>query len=107
MPLRAPSTPSLTPHSFADVHYYFSHPTAKPAHHRFDKGSYVYLYYNPNEHRGRVEIANYAGTPDQDAFTGCECSSLTLARLAADSCCRQISTRSRSIARISSRTCSP
>ncbi|KAK7702328.1 hypothetical protein SLS57_011414 [Botryosphaeria dothidea] len=55
---------------FADVHYYFSHPTAKPTHHRFDKGSYVYLYYNPNEHRGRVEIANYAGTPDQDAFTG-------------------------------------
>ncbi|EOD51370.1 putative rna recognition motif-containing protein [Neofusicoccum parvum UCRNP2] len=55
---------------FADVHYYFSHPSARPAHHRFDKGSYVYLYYNPNEHRGRVEIANYAGTPDQDAFTG-------------------------------------
>ncbi|KAF9641802.1 hypothetical protein BFW01_g3924 [Lasiodiplodia theobromae] len=55
---------------FADIHYYFSHPNAKPVHHRFDKSSYVYLYYNPTERRGRIEIANYAGTPDQDAFMG-------------------------------------
>ncbi|KAF2022058.1 hypothetical protein BU24DRAFT_417704 [Aaosphaeria arxii CBS 175.79] len=55
---------------FADVHYFFSPPTHKPPHHRFDKGSYVYLYHNPIQQRGRIEIANYAGTPDQDAFAG-------------------------------------
>jgi hypothetical protein len=57
-------------HSFADVHYYFSPPTTKPPHHRFDKASYVYLYHSPIQQRGRIEIANHAGTPDQDAFNG-------------------------------------
>ncbi|PSN63129.1 hypothetical protein BS50DRAFT_500265, partial [Corynespora cassiicola Philippines] len=56
--------------SFADAHYYFSPPTYKPPHHRFDKGSYVYLYHNPMQQKGRIEIANHAGTPDQDAFAG-------------------------------------
>ncbi|KAK8195205.1 hypothetical protein IWZ00DRAFT_210701 [Phyllosticta capitalensis] len=55
---------------YADVHYYFSHPSAKPPHHRFEKGSYVYLYHNPSQRRARVEVANCAGTPDQDAFMG-------------------------------------
>ncbi|KAF2273687.1 uncharacterized protein EI97DRAFT_435857 [Westerdykella ornata] len=55
---------------FADVHYYFSPPTQKPPHHRFDKSSYVYLYHNPIQQSGRIEIANHAGTPDQDAFAG-------------------------------------
>ncbi|KAF2709849.1 hypothetical protein K504DRAFT_467780 [Pleomassaria siparia CBS 279.74] len=55
---------------FADIHYYFSPPTVKPPHHRFDKASYVYLYHNPLQQRGRIEIANHAGTPDQDAFSG-------------------------------------
>ncbi|KAF2867196.1 hypothetical protein BDV95DRAFT_582802 [Massariosphaeria phaeospora] len=55
---------------FADVHYYFSPPTQKPPHHRFDKASYVYLYHNPIQQRGRIEIANHAGTSDQDAFHG-------------------------------------
>ncbi|KAH7048460.1 hypothetical protein B0J12DRAFT_115684 [Macrophomina phaseolina] len=68
MPQQPGETPLCT--LFVDVHYYFSHPSAKPAHHRFDKGSYLYLYYNPTEQRGRIEIANAAGTPDQDAFMG-------------------------------------
>ncbi|KAK4984178.1 hypothetical protein LTR50_006762 [Elasticomyces elasticus] len=55
---------------FADLHYYFSPPTLKPQHHRFDKGSYVYLYHNAVQRRGRLEVANYAGTSDQDAFSG-------------------------------------
>ncbi|KAH7078766.1 hypothetical protein BKA63DRAFT_408714 [Paraphoma chrysanthemicola] len=55
---------------FADIHYYISPPTQKPPHHRFDKGSYVYLYHNPIRQTGRIEIANHAGTPDQDAFAG-------------------------------------
>ncbi|KAI9743780.1 MAG: hypothetical protein M1818_002514 [Claussenomyces sp. TS43310] len=55
---------------FADVHYYYGPPTAKPPHHRFDKGSYVYLYENASQRRARIEIANNAGTPDQDAFDG-------------------------------------
>ncbi|KAI9825888.1 MAG: hypothetical protein M1832_000829 [Thelocarpon impressellum] len=55
---------------FADVHYYFGPPQSKPPHHRFDKGSYVYLYRNTSQSRGRLEIANNAGTPDQDAFSG-------------------------------------
>ena len=45
---------------------------AKPPHHRFDKRSYVYLYHDALNRRGRLEIANYAGTPDQDAFMGCK-----------------------------------
>ncbi|KAF2271126.1 hypothetical protein CC78DRAFT_563675 [Lojkania enalia] len=55
---------------FADVHYFISPPTTKPPHHRFDKGSYVYLYHSPMSQKGRIEIANHAGTPDQDAFAG-------------------------------------
>lgn len=59
--------------SFADVHYYYGNPTAKPPHHRFDKGSYVYLFENAGQRRARLEVANNAGTPEQDAFNGCEC----------------------------------
>ncbi|RKF79745.1 hypothetical protein GcM3_052003 [Golovinomyces cichoracearum] len=55
---------------FTDVHYFHSPPTSKPLHDRFDKGSYVYLFENAQERRARIEIANYAGTPDQDAFDG-------------------------------------
>jgi hypothetical protein len=58
--------------SFADIHYYYGPPTAKPPHHRFDKGSYVYLFENAAHRRARLEIANNAGTPDQDAFNGCK-----------------------------------
>ncbi|KAA8570003.1 hypothetical protein MFRU_005g01650 [Monilinia fructicola] len=55
---------------FADIHYYYGPPTAKPPHHRFDKSSYVYLFENAGQRRARLEIANNAGTPEQDAFTG-------------------------------------
>ncbi|KAH4273693.1 hypothetical protein HBI04_013520 [Parastagonospora nodorum] len=55
---------------FADIHYFISPPAQKPPHHRFDKGSYVYLYHNPIRQTGRIEIANHAGTTDQDAFAG-------------------------------------
>ncbi|OBT43055.1 hypothetical protein VE00_05500 [Pseudogymnoascus sp. WSF 3629] len=55
---------------FADVHYFYGPPTAKPPHHRFDKGSYLYLYENAAQRRARIEVANAAGTPDQDAFDG-------------------------------------
>ncbi|KAK4506959.1 hypothetical protein PRZ48_000692 [Zasmidium cellare] len=55
---------------FADVHYYFNDPALRPPHHRFDKGSYVYLFYNPAQRQTKLEIANHAGTPDQDAFHG-------------------------------------
>ncbi len=64
--------PRLTVSSFADIHYFFSPPSAKPLHHRFDKKSYLYLYHNAIQSRGRIEIANHAGTPDQDAFSGCK-----------------------------------
>jgi hypothetical protein len=57
---------------FADIHYWFAQPSARPASHRFDKGSYVYLYRNTKTSQGRLEIANHAGTPEQDAFTGCK-----------------------------------
>ncbi|KFY06187.1 hypothetical protein V492_08122 [Pseudogymnoascus sp. VKM F-4246] len=57
---------------FADVHYFYGPPTAKPPHHRFDKGSYLYLYENAAQRRARIEVANSAGTPDQDAFDGRE-----------------------------------
>lgn len=57
--------------SFADVHYYYGPPTTKPPHHRFDKGSYVYLFENAGQRRARIEVANNAGTPEQDAFDGC------------------------------------
>ncbi|KAI9779404.1 MAG: hypothetical protein M1839_007369 [Geoglossum umbratile] len=55
--------------SFGDVHYFFCEPARRPLHHRFDKASYVYLY--SAGIKGRVEIANNAGTPQQDAFSGC------------------------------------
>ena len=61
-------------HRYADVHYYFDAPSPRPLHHRFDKGSYVYLYRDTVRKRGRLEIANHAGKPEQDAFTGCELS---------------------------------
>ncbi|RDL31084.1 Uncharacterized protein BP5553_09873 [Venustampulla echinocandica] len=55
---------------FVDAHYYYSPPTSKPLHHRFDKSSYLYLFENATLRRARIEIANNAGTPEQDAFTG-------------------------------------
>ncbi|KAK6821037.1 hypothetical protein PG987_015437 [Apiospora arundinis] len=55
---------------FADIHYFYGPPTAKPPHHRFDKGSYVYLFENANERRARIEVANQPGDDDQDAFDG-------------------------------------
>lgn len=62
--------------SFGDIHYFYGPPTENPPHHRFDKGSYVYLFENANERRARVEVANRPGTEEQDAFDGCENSSL-------------------------------
>lgn len=62
----------LMRNSFADIHYFYGAPTAKPPHHRFDKGSYFYLFENASQRRARIEIANNAGTPEQDAFNGCE-----------------------------------
>lgn len=58
--------------SFGDVHYFYGPPTASPPHHRFDKGSYVYLFENAEQRRARIEIANQPGTSDQDAFDGCK-----------------------------------
>jgi hypothetical protein len=55
---------------FGDVHYFYSPQEVKPRHHRFDKGSYVYLFENAAERRCRVEIANQPGSEDQDAFSG-------------------------------------
>ncbi|KAK5171842.1 uncharacterized protein LTR77_003478 [Saxophila tyrrhenica] len=55
---------------FTDAHYYFSAPSLKPQHHRFSRGSYLYLYHNASENRTKIEIANHAGTADQDAFSG-------------------------------------
>ncbi|KAF4121746.1 hypothetical protein GMORB2_1585 [Geosmithia morbida] len=55
---------------FGDIHYFYSPAEVKPRHHRFDKGSYVYLFENANERRCRVEIANNPGASDQDAFDG-------------------------------------
>ncbi|EEH45132.1 uncharacterized protein PADG_01282 [Paracoccidioides brasiliensis Pb18] len=56
---------------FVDVHYYFSAPSPRPAHHRFDKGSYLYVYHDAVQHKAaRIEIANYPGMPEQDAFCG-------------------------------------
>ncbi|KAL2074070.1 hypothetical protein VTL71DRAFT_7848 [Oculimacula yallundae] len=55
---------------FADVHYFYGPPGTKPPHHRFDKGSYVYLFENASQRRARIEVANNAGTAEQDAFTG-------------------------------------
>ncbi|KAI9725958.1 MAG: hypothetical protein M1828_002286 [Chrysothrix sp. TS-e1954] len=55
---------------FADVHYWITPPSQKPPHHRFEKGSYVYLHHNPSTRKARVEVANNAGTAEQDAFEG-------------------------------------
>ncbi|CAG8011986.1 unnamed protein product [Penicillium olsonii] len=57
---------------FADIHYYFTEPTRRPLpyHHRFDKGSYLYIYHNPAQNKARIEIANNPGSPEQDAFCG-------------------------------------
>ncbi|TQV96935.1 hypothetical protein V2A60_000427 [Cordyceps javanica] len=55
---------------FGDIHYFYGGEEVKPRHHRFDKGSYVYLFENAHERRCRIEIANHAGTEDQDAFDG-------------------------------------
>ncbi|KAK7994313.1 hypothetical protein PG991_015901 [Apiospora marii] len=55
---------------FGDIHYFYGPPTAKPPHHRFDKGSYVYLFENANDRRARIEVANQPGSDDQDAFDG-------------------------------------
>ncbi|KAI0905649.1 hypothetical protein F4823DRAFT_610106 [Ustulina deusta] len=55
---------------FGDIHYFYGPPTANPPHHRFDRGSYVYLFENASQRRARIEIANQPGTDDQDAFGG-------------------------------------
>ncbi|OAA62042.1 RNA recognition motif-containing protein [Niveomyces insectorum RCEF 264] len=55
---------------FGDVHYFYGPEDARPLHHRFDKGSYVYLFENAHEGRARIEIANRPGTDEQDAFDG-------------------------------------
>ncbi|KAI0474857.1 hypothetical protein F4859DRAFT_81119 [Xylaria cf. heliscus] len=55
---------------FGDIHYFYGPPTANPPHHRFDKGSYVYLFENAEHRRARIEIANQPGTENQDAFDG-------------------------------------
>ncbi|OAA56095.1 hypothetical protein ISF_07693 [Cordyceps fumosorosea ARSEF 2679] len=55
---------------FGDIHYFYDGEDVTPRHHRFDKGSYVYLFENAHERRCRIEIANHAGTEDQDAFDG-------------------------------------
>jgi hypothetical protein len=58
--------------SFADIHYYFTEPTRRPLpyHHRFDKGSYLYIYHDAFQNKARIEIANNPGSPEQDAFCG-------------------------------------
>ena len=58
--------------SFGDVHYFYGPPTDNPPHHRFDKGSYIYLFEDANQARARIEIANQPGTDSQDAFDGCK-----------------------------------
>ena len=58
--------------SFGDVHYFYGPPTDHPPHHRFDKGSYIYLFENATSRQARVEIANQPGTDNQDAFDGCK-----------------------------------
>ncbi|CAK7273940.1 hypothetical protein SEPCBS119000_005915 [Sporothrix epigloea] len=55
---------------FGDVHYFYGPETAFPPHHRFSKGSYVYLFEDAQEGRARIEIANHVGTEHQDAFDG-------------------------------------
>lgn len=60
----------LVANLYADIHYFLGPPAAKPPHHRFDRGSYVYIFEHAAERRARLEIANQAGTPDQDALNG-------------------------------------
>ncbi|KAL1879957.1 hypothetical protein VTK73DRAFT_6537 [Phialemonium thermophilum] len=55
---------------FGDIHYFYGPPTDDPPHHRFDRGSYVYLFEDANQGRARIEIANQPGTDRQDAFDG-------------------------------------
>ncbi|CAK7232937.1 hypothetical protein SCUCBS95973_008426 [Sporothrix curviconia] len=55
---------------FGDIHYFYGPETDNPPHHRFNKGSYVYLFENAHEGRARIEIANHPGTEHQDAFDG-------------------------------------
>ncbi|AEO70540.1 uncharacterized protein THITE_122669 [Thermothielavioides terrestris NRRL 8126] len=55
---------------YGDIHYFYGPPTDNPPHHRFDKGSYVYLFEDANKGRARLEIANHPGTDAQDAFDG-------------------------------------
>ncbi|KAK3355983.1 hypothetical protein B0H65DRAFT_453729 [Neurospora tetraspora] len=55
---------------FGDIHYFYGPPTNNPPHHRFDKGSYVYLFEDANYGRARLEVANQPGREDQDAFDG-------------------------------------
>ncbi|KID99109.1 RNA recognition motif-containing protein, partial [Metarhizium majus ARSEF 297] len=55
---------------FGDIHYFYEPENARPRHHRFDKGSYVYLFENAHDRRCRIEIANQPGTDEQDAFDG-------------------------------------
>ncbi|KAG6017699.1 hypothetical protein E4U43_000377 [Claviceps pusilla] len=55
---------------FGDIHYFFGSAAMNPRHHRFDKGSYVYLFENASQRRCRVEVANHPGTAEQDAFDG-------------------------------------
>lgn len=55
---------------FGDVHYFYGPPTENPRHHRFDKGSYIYLFENAHDRRARIEVANQPGTDDQDALDG-------------------------------------
>ncbi|CAK4031674.1 Hypothetical predicted protein [Lecanosticta acicola] len=61
---------SLVTTVFGDVHYYFGKPSSVPQHHRFDRGSYVYLFNNAAQRQAKLEIANHAGTAEQDAFDG-------------------------------------
>ncbi|CAK7242079.1 MAG: hypothetical protein STHCBS139747_003556 [Sporothrix thermara] len=63
---------------FGDIHYFYGPETDNPPHHRFNKGSYVYLFENAQEGRARIEIANRPGTEYQDAFDGfLECTAVT------------------------------
>lgn len=57
---------------FGDIHYFYGPPTDNPPHHRFDKGSYVYLFEDASHGRARLEVANHPGTDAQDAFDGCK-----------------------------------
>lgn len=57
--------------AYADIHYFFDDPDNFPPHHRFDKGSCVYLHHNRQTDQGRLEIADRPGTKHQDALAGC------------------------------------